>query len=264
MSCRNIAAASSRRDVEIAAASSRRVVEIAAASSSRALSVLSESALLLFLSGPRQKKGAMQQLDPVPSTPPLEETFALEPAVPLHEISDRKAGTKELTEDAQKPYRCDMCGKGFTSRPGLKYHASKVCVREPAFAEIEAVEAVKNEKPYHCDMCGKGFVSLPGLKYHNIRVCIKDPTQVPPEREYRCDVCGKSFTSGPGLKYHATKVCIKEPGVLEYDKKRATSESMQEDKDPMVLIDVNADARVFLEDPNGGDTSVPVKKRVKK
>ena len=206
----------------------------------------------------------MQQQDPSPRKAVAgESSFTLEP-VSLPEISDRKVVNRDSSEDAHKPYRCEMCGKGFTSRPGLKYHASKVCIREPVPAEIEAQEAAKNDKPYHCEMCGKGFVSLPGLKYHNIRVCIKDPSQVPPEREYRCEMCGKTFTSGTGLKYHATKVCIREPGVLDYDQKKRVPDLVIDDKDPMVLIEVNADARGFLEDPNGGDVSMPAKKRVKK
>ena len=77
-------------------------------------------------------------------------------------------------------------------------------------------------------------------------------------------MCGKTFTSGPGLKYHATKVCIKEPGVLDYEQKKRISDLIPDDKDPMVLIDVNSDARSLMEDPNGIDMSIPAKKRVKK
>ncbi|GFR72894.1 zinc finger protein 229 [Elysia marginata] len=49
--------------------------------------------------------------------------------------------TKKSTPKAEKPFKCDICGKGFKKNKNLHYH------------KISHLE----DKPYNCDVCGKGY-----------------------------------------------------------------------------------------------------------
>jgi KRAB domain-containing zinc finger protein len=40
-----------------------------------------------------------------------------------------------------KPYKCDICGKGFSKNYNLQTH----------------IRTHTGDKPYKCDVCGKGF-----------------------------------------------------------------------------------------------------------
>ncbi|MFB6088305.1 MAG: C2H2-type zinc finger protein [Candidatus Aenigmatarchaeota archaeon] len=52
---------------------------------------------------------------------------------------------KEMVEG----YKCDICGKEFDSKKGLKIHKSQT-----------------HDKRYKCDICGKEFKNEKGLKIH--------------------------------------------------------------------------------------------------
>lgn len=68
-----------------------------------------------------------------------------------------------------KPFKCDRCGKRFTTEYLYKEHLGKHA----------------GDKPYKCEMCPKQFNHKTDLRRH---LCLHSG-----EKPYTCDVCGKGF-----------------------------------------------------------------------
>jgi KRAB domain-containing zinc finger protein len=77
-----------------------------------------------------------------------------------------------------KPYKCDICGKGFRQREDLQRH----------------IRTHTEDKPYKFDICDKGFGQNQNLQRH-IRIHTGD-------KPYKCDICGKGFNKNSNLKGH--------------------------------------------------------------
>ena len=76
-----------------------------------------------------------------------------------------------------KNYKCDSCGKSFTSAGYLKMHINVVH------------EGHRNHK---CDSCGNSFTQSGPLKNHIKTIHDR-------QRNYNCDSCGKSFSKSGHL-----------------------------------------------------------------
>ncbi|XP_070200627.1 zinc finger protein 93-like [Littorina saxatilis] len=77
-----------------------------------------------------------------------------------------------------RPYKCDICHKGFNSHPSLWQHKRRHL----------------GDKKYSCDQCGKKFYQSSTMKEHALT-----HTDL---RSYACSVCGKTYRSRGNLYYH--------------------------------------------------------------
>ncbi|GFS13761.1 zinc finger protein 91 [Elysia marginata] len=84
---------------------------------------------------------------------------------------------KKILSD-EKPWKCDVCGKGFGLKQNLSRHK----------------RVHSGEKPYKCNVCGKAFNQSSTLSSHN-RIHSGGKT-------YKCDVCGKEFRKSSNLCRH--------------------------------------------------------------
>ncbi|KAJ9584665.1 hypothetical protein L9F63_020990 [Diploptera punctata] len=110
-------------------------------------------------------------------------------------------GTKD------RPFSCEVCGKGFTQAAHLTRHT----------------RVHTGEKPFSCGICGKCFTQSGDLTRHarvhtgekpySCRNCLKRFSQSgdlsrhtrrahPGENTFSCDVCLKSFSQSGGLTRH--------------------------------------------------------------
>ncbi|XP_015767412.1 PREDICTED: zinc finger protein OZF-like [Acropora digitifera] len=128
----------------------------------------------------------------------------------------------------EKPYKCDLCGKDFVQKSGLRKHirckrcpmieggpinnknsrkyACEQCDKMfPGPSDLKAHQRTHTgERPYVCETCGKGF-SQPGNLTKHVRFVHKKeqrPKEKVREKKYFCSLCGKAFLCPSSLAMH--------------------------------------------------------------
>jgi len=91
------------------------------------------------------------------------------------------------TYTGDKPYKCDVGGKGFSENNSLQMH----------------IRTHTGDKPYKCDVCGKGFSDSCNLQIHMIRTHTGD-------KPYKCDtrICVKRFSDSSNLQNHIIYILV--------------------------------------------------------
>jgi len=106
----------------------------------------------------------------------------------------------------EKPYHCDQCSKRFCTKGEINKHMlTHSSVRpfkcDQCFRDFTDKKALRNhmrvhapEKPFKCEVCDKGYTTREGLNIHN-----RHHTG---ERPFKCDQCGEGFVQKKQLQYH--------------------------------------------------------------
>ncbi|KAK0066008.1 zinc finger protein 155 [Biomphalaria pfeifferi] len=111
----------------------------------------------------------------------------------------------ELAHSGEKPFKCQICQKGFTHSRYLRNH--KI--------------THSGEKPFECQICQKRFYHSSGLKQHEL---IHSG-----QKQFKCRICQKRFTHSSHLKNHEIIHSGKKPYQCHICQKRFTQSSSLKD-----------------------------------
>ncbi|OCT72982.1 zinc finger protein 574 [Xenopus laevis] len=120
--------------------------------------------------------------------------------------SQRLVQSHQRWHSAKRPLKCEVCGKAFLASFNLRLH-QRIHTVEQLFPSPDRGKAFQHathlrehyrlpigERPYHCKDCGKTFVQSMHLTEHR--------HFHPGERPHSCRECGKSFKTVSNLRSH--------------------------------------------------------------
>lgn len=129
-----------------------------------------------------------------------------EPIVKTESATPDIPPPEDPSQRPQRPYKCNVCQKGFKLSHHLKVHKLihtgerpfKCEVCERAFTQSNDlkrhVRIHTGEKPYKCPVCKKQFRLLNDLRVHSLVHT--------GERPFECDTCSMAFTNHQNLRRH--------------------------------------------------------------
>ncbi|XP_071447462.1 zinc finger protein 436-like [Hetaerina americana] len=113
---------------------------------------------------------------------------------------------KESSHNAERPFKCAICLKGYVQKPYLMRHILKHTEENPHSCEIcsrafthyyylrRHLLTHTNEKRHKCEICSRAFARNSHLKIHLLIHTGEKP--------YQCTICTKGFTQNSDLKRH--------------------------------------------------------------
>lgn len=165
-------------------------------------------------------------------------------------VQERTTETSS-SSNFQRPVLCDLCGKGFANKFGLKQHVKlhlqekpyKCSYCEKSFLTKQNLsQHILNhtgEKPYICNLCGIAYKRKHLLMWHEARhaglrpytceTCGKDfgyscsltvhMRTHTGERPYKCKQCGSAYSQSNHLKVHTRTHTGEKPFICQYCEK---------------------------------------------
>lgn len=125
----------------------------------------------------------------------------------------------KMVHAGEKNFPCEVCGKRFNSvgkvnvhrkvHGGPKTYVCEVCSRAFRWKKslLNHMRTHSGERPFRCEHCGRSFSALWNMQQH-----VRIHTGV---RPYSCETCGKAFILNASLKEHIVKHHPEHSGALK-------------------------------------------------
>lgn len=113
------------------------------------------------------------------------------------------------THEMQRPFHCQVCGKGFHTSQHLYKHSKQheekqfqcgICAKKFTYKcnMQKHQETHAEDRPFSCEFCNHTFKNKRALETHL-------PRHIE-ERQFKCHICGKGLTRRAKLKEHLLKM----------------------------------------------------------